>query len=112
MKDLPLGTNIVTKNVYGLFHSTGGKDYIDDLWVKLWYYPYLRPLFKAAIKGLKEGQLIGFLEGRRWIPAHTLPNSTNTTTDDFKAAGAWADLDNVWLTWDELCGEFEQEVFG
>lgn len=108
---LRLGTNLVTKNVYGLFHSTGGKEYIDDLWAKLWYYPYLKPLFEAAIKGRKEGESIGVLEGRRWIPAHTLPSNTNAT-NDFRDAGAWADLDGVWLEWNQLCGDFEQEVFG
>ncbi|KAJ5179532.1 hypothetical protein N7492_002742 [Penicillium capsulatum] len=109
--ELRLGTNLVTRNVYGMFHSTGGKDYGDELWAKLWFYPYLRPMLAAAIKGLKQGRPIAFLEGRRWIPAHTVPKNV-TTTNDYRAVGAWADLDGVWLGWDELCGNFEKETFG
>lgn len=111
VSELALDTNLVTQNVYGMFHCTGEKDYIDDLWHKLWFYPYARPLFEAAVASLQKGDSIGVSNGRRWAPAHVLP-SHEPGVNGVQAAGAWADIDGGWLKWEELCGEFEGEVFG
>ncbi|KAJ5693453.1 hypothetical protein N7462_002876 [Penicillium macrosclerotiorum] len=109
--ELRLDTNVVTKNVYGLFHCTGDKDYIDDLWAKLWYYPYARPLFEAAIPSLKAGRSLGIEDGRAWLPAHTLP-SNSSEAQGINATGAWTGADGEWVAWQDICGDFEDEVFG
>ncbi|KAJ5169239.1 uncharacterized protein N7482_004833 [Penicillium canariense] len=108
--ELRLETNIVTQNVYGLFHSTGGKDYIDKLWSQLWFFPYVRPLFLARIPLLKAGRPIVVADGRTWFPAHNLPSNVSES-QGINATGAWADIDGGWLGWQELCGTFEAEVF-
>lgn len=112
ISELRLGTNVVTRNVYAIFHCTGPKEYIDDMWYELWFFPYARQLVDAAVKALREKRPIGTVEGRNWVPAHTLPQDEQyLEVEGVKAIGAWSDLDNVWVGWDELCGKFEGEVF-
>ncbi|CEJ54890.1 hypothetical protein PMG11_01178 [Penicillium brasilianum] len=108
--ELRLETNVVTKNIYGLFHSTGGKDYIDKLWTQLWFFPYVRPLFEAMVPALQAGRVITVADGRTWVPSHALPTNSSVT-EGVNATGAWADIDGGWLSWQELCGAFEAEVF-
>ncbi|KAJ5661461.1 uncharacterized protein N7477_009077 [Penicillium maclennaniae] len=111
VSELRLGTNIVTSNIYGMYHWTGDKDDMDTLWQKMWFYPYVRPLFNAAVAAMKAGQPIGVADDRTWVSAHKLaPNSTGI--EGTQAAGAWADIDGGWLGWEELCGNYEVEVFG
>ncbi|KAJ6171292.1 hypothetical protein N7470_000359 [Penicillium chermesinum] len=116
VSDLPditaiqLHTNLVTKHVYGMFHCIGEKGYIDDLWSKLWFYPWVRPLFEAGVKSLKEEKTIAISNGRTWKPARTLPKDSHQT--GIEAYGAWADIDGGWLPWQDLCGEYEEQVFG
>lgn len=111
VSELRLGTNIVTNNIYGMYHWTGEKDNMDTLWGQMWFYPYVRPLFNAAVAAMKAGQPIGVADDRTWVSAHSLaPNSTSI--EGIRAAGAWADIDGGWLGWEELCGNYEVEVFG
>lgn len=111
VSELRLGTNIVTNNIYGMYHWTGDKDDMDTLWDQMWFYPYVQPLFDAAVTAMKAGQPIGVADGRTWVSAHNIaPNSTKV--EGTGAAGAWADIDGGWLGWDELCGNYEVEVFG
>ncbi|KAJ5466649.1 hypothetical protein N7539_009378 [Penicillium diatomitis] len=104
-----LETNLVSKEVYGMFHSTGGKDYLDKLWDQSWFYPYVRPLIEAMLPRVSE-QPIGTADGRTWVSSHKLAVNS-TEAHSVADAGAWADIDGGWLTWDHLCGKFEKEVF-
>ncbi|KAJ5095014.1 hypothetical protein N7532_007305 [Penicillium argentinense] len=105
--ELPLQTNIVTKNVHGLFHYTGEKDHMDDVWGQMWFYPYGRELFEAAVKRLNANHTIGIADGRRWTHAHVLPNSSVTGA---RAAGALDDELN-WIGWEEMCHIYEGKLF-
>lgn len=109
--ELRLGTNIVTQNIYGMYHWTGSKEDMDNLWGRMWFYPYVRPLFQSAIAALKAEQIIGVADGRTWVTAHKLPTNS-TKIEGIRAAGAWADIDGGWLGWEEICGNYEVEVFG
>lgn len=108
--EISFHSNLVTKHVYGLFHCIGDKDYIDDLWSKLWFYKWIRPLFEAGVDALKKEETIAVADGRAWKPARTIPRDSKLT--GVEAYGAWADTDGGWLPWQDLCGEFEEEVFG
>ncbi|KAJ5910871.1 uncharacterized protein N7473_000174 [Penicillium subrubescens] len=108
--DIALETNIVTKNIYGMFHSTGGKDWIDQLWTKLWFFPYVRPLFEAMVPALQAGWPIAVADGRTWVPSHTL-SANSSVIQGINATGVWKDIDDGWLSWQELCGAFHAEVF-
>jgi hypothetical protein len=105
------GTNFVTKSVYGMFHCIGEKTYLDDLWYRLWFQQYGQPLFEAAVRSVKEGKKISDtpIDGRKWEVAHGYPKTPET---DLQAGGVWADFDGEWLSWGELCGPFEGDLFG
>lgn len=107
INELPLQTNIVTKNVYGLFHYTGEKDHLDDIWGQMWFYPYGRELFEAALKTLNPNHTIAMADGRRWVHAHTIPESSE---EGYRAAGALDDEMN-WLEWEQLCEIYESKLF-
>ena len=112
---LRLGTNLVTRQVYALYHCTGEKGYLDELWPKLWFYPYAKSLLKTAIRETVEGKPISenLIDGRIWTFAHTYPASTPRGEDiGIEAAGAWADVNDGWLSYVKLCGEWEYEMFG
>ena len=112
---LRLGTNLVTRQVYALYHCTGEKGYLDELWPKLWFYPYAKSLLKTAIRETVEGKPISenLIDGRIWTFAHTYPASTPRGEDiGVEAAGAWADVNDGWLSYVKLCGEWEYELFG
>lgn len=109
---LPLNMNVVTRKVHAIFHCTGPKEYLDDLWPKMWFYPYLRSLLDVAIRSQRTGRRISDtpIDGRKWISAH--PPSTNAGNNDVNALGAWADLEGEWLEWGPLCGQYNHEIFG
>jgi hypothetical protein len=112
---LHIGTNLVTKVVYALYHCTGGKGYLDELWLKLWYYPYVKSLLKTAVRDTVQGRPLAdnLIDGRVWTMAHKYPASTPKGEDvSYKAAGAWADVSDGWLDWNTLCGPWESEMFG
>ncbi|EFX05135.1 hypothetical protein CMQ_1771 [Grosmannia clavigera kw1407] len=124
------GTNLVTNHVYCMFHCTGEKGYLEELWVQLWFYPYAKALLKATVSSVKAGMSISdtAIDGRIWKGANTYPCSPADEIDDRKAEdsdtgndeadanevvyGAWADLANEWLSWEDLCAEHEDVLFG
>jgi hypothetical protein len=115
VRHLKLGTNVVTKHVYALFHCTGPKDFLNEMWPRLWYFPYGKSLLRAAVReGVKDRPLSDeMIDGRIWTMAHGFPASTPRSEDvGIESAGAWADVHDGWLTWTELCGEHEEELFG
>ncbi|KAJ5150403.1 uncharacterized protein N7500_010592 [Penicillium coprophilum] len=106
-----LGTNLVTKRVYALFHCIGEKTYLNDLWYRLWFQQHARLLLEAGIQSMKEKKDISnvLIDGRKWAIAHSYPI---TSDKGVNAAGAWVDVDGQWLTWRELCQSFEDDIFG
>ncbi|CAI7571922.1 unnamed protein product [Penicillium crustosum] len=109
--EIHLGTNLVTKNIYGLFHCIGEKTYLNHLWYRLWFQQYARPLLEAGVKSTKEKKEISnaLIDGRKWVVAHGYPI---TSDEGLHAVGAWMDVDGQWLTWRELCESFEDDIFG
>jgi hypothetical protein len=111
IKSVKLGTNFVSQNIYALWHCTGPKDPIDPEYTKLWFYPWVRPLIKAAIKSSQKGDLIWNepIDGRYWAPKTWFPNET-TLHDPY--GGAWSDVNGTtFVPWSEVCGEYEETLF-
>ncbi|KAJ5446839.1 hypothetical protein N7445_001660 [Penicillium cf. griseofulvum] len=109
--DIRLGTNLVTKTIYGLFHCAGDKSPLNHLWYQQWFQRYARPLLEAGARSIKEKKEISnvLIDGRKWVVAHSFPI---TSRKGVYVAGAWADLDDQWLTWKELCLPFKDQLFG
>lgn len=109
----PLGTNLVTRHVYALFHCTGEKDYLNELWGKIWFYPYAKSLLKATIDAIKAGAPISKdqIDGRLWRVAKPYLSDSAQGDDGIGAFGAWADLSGEWLGWEDLCAGHEDELF-
>lgn len=110
---LPFGVNIITRHIYALYHCTGEKGYLDSLWPTLWFYPYTKPLLTVAIQSMMERKPISenLIDGRKWTAATTFPSLKAGEIADVTHAGAWADLSDGWVGWDELCQPHEQEIF-
>lgn len=108
---LRLGTNFVTKNVYGLFHCIGEKTYLDDLWYRLWFQEHAKPLLEARLRLASENNTISEIpiDGRRWVIAHNYPTESDKSEH---LAGAWMDMDGKWISWNDLCEPFEKDIFG
>ena len=115
IRHLHLGTNLVTKRVYALFHCTGDKNYLNEYWPSVWFFPYARALLRSAIRDATKGRPLSeeLIDGRIWTMAHTYPASTPRGDDvGVEAAGAWADVSDGWLSWGELCASHEGAIFG
>lgn len=108
---LLLGTNFVTKNIYGLFHCIGEKTYLDDLWYRLWFQEHAKPLLEARVKSANESSLISSapIDGRSWVIAHSYPTESAQSE---QSVGAWMDMDSKWIAWEDLCEPYEKDIFG
>lgn len=112
IRDVILGTNFVTKNIWGLWHVTGDKDVIEDQYTKFWFYPYARSLLKSAVKVLREDRYISKepIGGRYWV-RKTLYPSAEELTDEL--GGAWSDEEEgKFVTWDSMCKDWEKDALG
>jgi hypothetical protein len=120
ISQMPLHTNLVTRHVYTIFHCTGAKGFLDELWLRIWFYPLTRSLLHAAMKSARSGAAIseGDIDGRVWRPATTYPSPPPHLRGDdgngLNSAGAWADFNanGIWVGWQSLCSEHEEVLFG
>ncbi|KAH7321364.1 hypothetical protein B0I35DRAFT_450703 [Stachybotrys elegans] len=107
-----LGTNYVTKHIYALWHCTGPKEWIDKQFPTLWFYPFVRPLLKAAVKASQEGEFISeeLIDGRQWVPKTWFPSAEDL---DSEYGGAWSDKNGTsFVPWADLCAKNEHILFG
>ena len=105
--NLPLAINVHSRKVSPVLHFNGEKSYLDTWWPRMWYHPYAKPLLQKAIENppallAKERSLFSRIGGDE-------PESFWSTVT--AAGGAWTD-DGEWLSWDSLCGAYEDEIFG
>ncbi|KAI9674095.1 MAG: hypothetical protein M1817_001913 [Caeruleum heppii] len=87
--DVALGTNLHVPSVPALLHFNGDKSYLDKWWPKMWYHVFGRVLLHRHVRAPRKS---------RWDRRGG-------------AGGAWTDR-GQWLSWTELCGGFEDEIFG
>jgi hypothetical protein len=97
--NVPLATNLYSKNVPVLFHCNGegSKLHLATNWRKMWYQPYARALLRATIQSIDVST--GYLNpSLRWENPR-IRNGARTDKGE-------------WKSWLDLCGGFEEEVFG
>ncbi|KAF2238917.1 hypothetical protein EV356DRAFT_563600 [Viridothelium virens] len=112
-RDIELGTNLITNQVFPLIHMTGNKDYRDTWWERMWYFPYSRALLTAAAIASPDDFITRTsADGRIWRAANRPPNATEKSPND--TIGAWS-AEGKWLPWhgpDGLCEIYEDYLFG
>ncbi|KAI9171831.1 hypothetical protein HJFPF1_01322 [Paramyrothecium foliicola] len=111
IRTVKLGTNFISKHIYALWHCTGPKEPIDLEYPKLWFFPFVKPLIKAAIKSSQHRDLIWEepIDGRRWAPKTWFPDA-ETLQEEF--GGTWSDVNGTtFVPWHQVCGEFEDTLF-
>ena len=89
--DVAIATNIHVPSVPVLLHFNGEKSYLDTWWPRMWYQPYARALLRRYFRD---------------------PQTHSTTWDQRGGLGGFWTDQGQWLSWKELCGGFEEEIFG
>lgn len=105
-----LGTNLVTKHIYALWHCTGPKEALDNEYARMWFYPFVKSLLRECVEAWRRDDPIStkMIDGRRWIPKWSYPNKEDTGNDDVEYGGAWSDEGGgKFVTWKEMCGHHE-----
>ena len=114
IRTVQLGVNLVTKHIYGLWHCTGMKEFVDTEYPKMWFYPYVSSLLKSAVKATQREEFISPkpLSGRWWAPKGVYPLDKPELVGEF--GGAWSDevFGGKFVPWQDLCGMHEAILFG
>lgn len=101
--DVELLTNIIvpSSSVPSVVNFRGNESLQDEWWHKMWYQRYGRALFRQHLRNPKAGVAVKMVaEGdEQWWGYRG------------GRGGAWTD-NGTWLEWNEVCGGFEEEVFG
>ncbi|KAH8122649.1 hypothetical protein LI328DRAFT_157321 [Trichoderma asperelloides] len=105
-----LGVNFITHHIYGLWHCTGPKEFVEFEYPTLWFYPYVKSLLKAAVRASQAGEPLThkLIDGRKWVPKKYYP-AGDTPDDEF--GGAWTDLDGEFVPWRDLCQPHNDLLF-
>lgn len=107
-----LGVNFVTHHIYGLWHCTGSKQFVEVEFPTMWFYPYVKSLLKAAVKASQadpDAPLTQkLIDGRRWVPKNAYP-AAGAFSDEF--GGAWTDADGEFVPWRDLCKAHNHLLF-
>lgn len=112
IRTVQLGINYITKQIYGLWHCTGPKEFIDGEYPRMWFYPYVMSLLKASVVFIQDGNLVSeeLIDGRRWAAKSVYPHKS-VLTEEY--GGAWSDElpGGRFVAWKELCGIHEEVLF-
>jgi len=107
-RDVKLGMNTATGNVFGLIHFTPPKEYRDWWWSRMWYFAY----GEAVIHGPQRstgGKLITSTEdGRDWFGYEA--ESMEEVVTQHRVGGGFGDRGG-WYSWRRLCAAHEDAVF-
>jgi hypothetical protein len=103
-RDVPLYTNMWTGVVPGLIHHNAHRDGLKSLrvsvWDRMWYFKQSRALYNSTAAGPVGPVAVVHNDGQEqawWSPIAD-------------KGGAKSDKGD-WLPWDELCTDFEKEIF-
>lgn len=107
-EDMPLATNVITKQIPVLLHFTLDKELRDQWWDRMWFYPYGESLLRASFNRSRSP-----FGGNTIITIGEEPgaNGDGTKTDWDKRDGAWSDKGD-WIPWEVLCRMHEPQLFG
>ena len=111
-RNLILGTNLVTGQVFPLLHMTGDKSFRHTWWDRMWFYPFGHALLSATSVAPRNKIITKTSDGCTWRVAEGTPNSTEKSMSS--TVGAWSDMGR-WLPWsgeDGICEVYEDYLFG
>jgi hypothetical protein len=101
-QDIELATNIVapSSSVPSTLNFHGNEALVNEWWNKMWYQPHARALLRQNIRN-PDGAIVAkaAAEVDEWWDTRG------------GKGGAWTDS-GKWLGWNEVCGGFEEQVFG
>lgn len=112
-KDLPLATNVVTKQIFAIIHFTFMKDLRDEWWRKMWYYQQGKELLLASGRQPKAPIIDKPVHGQVWWNAdasHRADSEQVLKSTQGQKGGAWSDQ-GKWVPWDEVCLAHEGLIF-
>ena len=109
--ELPLITNVITKQVPLLIHFLMEKDYRVRWWNRMWFAPFAKELFSASATAINTPIFKNRLNGRMWANAEVPTVPHNLATTGGRRDGAWSDK-GIWLPWGSICERYNDVVFG
>lgn len=112
-KDMPLATNIVTKQIFAVLHFTFVKELRDEWWQKMWYYQQGQDLLLASARKPKAPAINKPVQGRVWWNAdasHLADSEQLLKSIQGQKGGAWSDKGR-WVPWGEMCSAHEGSIF-
>ena len=107
-EDMPLASNVITKQIPVLLHFTLDKELRDQWWDRMWFYPYGERLLRASFHRNRSPY-----RGNTTINVDEEPGASGhrTMTERDKRDGAWSDKGD-WIPWEALCQMHEPQLFG
>lgn len=109
--EMPLLTNVITKNVPAVIHFMNEKAYRIVWWDRMWFTPFAKDLFKASTTAINVPIFKKKLHGKLWANAEVPVVSHDLASTQGRRDGAWSDK-GEWLTWDALCKVHNEKFFG
>lgn len=109
-RDLKLGINVISNQIFPLLHFTGPKEFRHLWWPRLWFVPYAEELLQASAEMLrmpKEPVHDKPIGGKMWWAGEL---DAWKGVDMGPKGGAFSD-NATYLSWDTLCKAHESAVF-
>lgn len=104
---LALDTNIVSKHIFNFYHATCSKRDLAADFTKYWFYPFVKPLLRAAFRETRTGQPMAekLIDGRRWVYQKSYPEKGGVREDQL--GGVFTDFghDDEFIPYTTLCKE-------
>ena len=111
-RDLPLATNLITKQVIPVISLGAEQGLRNEYWGKMWFFPFAKQLLRAS-KVSGEPIFKEPVNGRLWWnfdkPQSASEEEIARSTGN-GPGGAWSDH-GEWLDWERLCRAHEAKVF-
>ncbi|KAL6877044.1 hypothetical protein J3F83DRAFT_759377 [Trichoderma novae-zelandiae] len=105
-----LGVNFVTHHIYGVWHCTGSKQFIQLEYPTMWFYPFAKSLLKAAVRASQSREPLArkLIDGRVWVPKKYYPAADAVGVG---YGGVWTDLDDEFVAWRDVCQAYNRVLF-
>ncbi|KAL6887664.1 hypothetical protein HDV57DRAFT_508348 [Trichoderma longibrachiatum] len=103
-----LGVNFVTHHIYGVWHCTGSKQFIQLEYPAMWFFPFAKSLLMAAVKASQAGEPLTrkLINGRNWVSKKSYP-----ALEGLGYGGVWTDLDDEFVPWRDVCQPHNRVLF-
>ena len=106
-KDLKLGMNSISNNIFPLLHFTGPKEFREHWWDRMWFAHDAEELLLASAQNMRRTIAEDAIGGNVWKTAKLEINETEWGDK----GGAYGD-NGAFLPWETLCGSHEPNLFG